>query len=178
MMPFLEDYRRTVILADMENVLGVPHQTIKKHADKLVASGILIEERKPKNIFYSLNTENQMVINYLSIAEKIRLEEALEKSILLKRLYEILSPIMGECKFLIFGSFAKDYKGEDMDVLALGNGKGIKEIAKNFEKTYGKRIHLIHTTKLLQKSLLKEVIKKHIILNNFEYFVRIFWESA
>ena len=90
MIPFLGDYTRNVILADIERELEVPHQTLKKHADLMVKTSILIEERKPRNILYRINRENSMVLNYLSTAEKIILEETLEKSMILKRLYEVL----------------------------------------------------------------------------------------
>lgn len=176
-MPFLSDYRRHVILADMERELGVPHQTLRKYATQLVRDGILLEERKPKNVVYSLNPENRMVLNYISSAEKVVLEDALEKSSLLKRLYEVLSPCMINTDFLVFGSFARDYKGNDIDLLAVGNGGKLKELVSKFEKTYGKNVHLLAIDRFPpNETMLRELLNKHVILNGFDIFIKKFWE--
>lgn len=179
LMPFLSDYRRHVILADMERELGVPHQTLRKYATELVKDGILLEERKPKNIVYSLNSENHMVLNYISSAEKVVLENALDKSSLLKRLYEVLSPYMIITDFMVFGSFAKSLEGKDIDFIVVGGNEKVERAKEEFEKTYGKHIHSIKLEKFPpDKTMLKELIKKHIMLNGFDMFVKSFWEFA
>lgn len=176
MIPFLGDYSRNVILADIERELDVSHQTLKKYADLLVKNGLLVEERKPRNILYRINTENSMVLNYLSTSEKIILEERLEKSMILKRLYEVLSPDMKDNIFLIFGSSVKGKIGEDIDLLACGTGE-ISDKITSFEKTYGKKIHLLQVPNLrIQKTLFNEIMKEHIIMNSFDYFIKSFWE--
>jgi predicted nucleotidyltransferase len=178
LIPFLGDYQRHVILADMERELGVPHQTLRKYAGPLVRGGILSEEQKPRNILYSINRENPMVLNYLSAAEKIVLEEALKKSTLLKRLYEMLSPCIGDVDILVFGSSAGGRAGEDIDLLAAG-GKSIREEASRFGKTYGKKIHLIQARSFRPgRALFSEIMKKHLIFSGFDAFIKSFWESA
>ena len=178
MIPFLRDYGRHLILADMERELGVSHQTLRKYADSLVKNGILLEEQKPRNVLYSLSRENPMVLNYLSAAEKIVLEEALERSTLLKRLYEMLSPHMAETSFLVFGSSAAGKTGEDIDLLALGR-RSVKETASKFGKTYGKKIHLVSARDFpAGGALSREIMKKHLILNGFDAFIKSFWESS
>jgi len=177
-IPFLGNHQRHLILADMERELKVPHQTIKKYADILVQGKILLKETKPKNILYSLNKENTMTLNYLTSAEKIVLEEALEKSILLKRLYEVLSPHIGENIFILFGSSAGGRIGEDIDLLSIGK-KNVKVTTTSFEKTFGKKIHLLSSKDFsIGKTLLKEVMKKHIIFSGFERSVQEFWEAT
>lgn len=177
-IPFLCNYQRHTILADLERELGVPHQTIKKYADILVKGKILLKETKPKNVLYSLNTENRMVMNYLASAEKIVLEEALDRSVLLKRLYEVLSPYMEDTTFILFGSSAGEGVGEDLDLLAIGR-KSAKDTAVEFEKTFGRRVHLVQSRDYpVGKTLLKEVIGKHIIFNDFERTIQIFWEAT
>jgi len=176
MIPFLGEYSRSVILADMEREVNVPHQTLKKYADLLVKDGILIEDKKPRNVLYRINHENSMVLNYLSTSEKIVLEETLEKTTLLKRLYELLSPNMIKTNFLIFGSSAKGRIGEDIDLLAVGKNN-VKGSLSSFEGAYGKKIHLLDVPNLtLQKTLFKEIMKDHLILNGFDSFIKSFWE--
>lgn len=178
LIPFLGDYQRHLILADMERELGVSHQTLRKYADSLTKKGIFVEEQKPRNVLYSINRENPMVLNYLSAAEKIVLEETLEKSMLLKRLYEMLSPYMGEVNLLVFGSSASGRTGEDIDLLAVGR-KSIKEPASRFEKTYGKKIHLVSSGDFpAGRTFFKEIMKKHLIFNGFDAFIKSFWVSA
>jgi len=177
LIPFLGDYQRHVILADLERELGVPHQTIKRYADMLVKAKILKEEEKPRNILYSLNNENRMVMNYLSSAEKIVLEESLEKAPLLKRLYEMLSSRMGDANFAVFGSSASSRIGKDMDLLAVGKGD-VKKTKTLFERTYGKRVHLISMKSMPKGALYREIRKKHIIFNGFDFFIKEFWESS
>jgi len=176
MIPFLGEYSRSVILADIEREVNVPHQTLKKYADLLVKNGILIEEKKPRNVLYRINHENPMVLNYLSTSEKIVLEQMIEKTTLLKRLYELLSPHMIKTNFLIFGSSAKGRIGEDIDLLAVGKDD-IKDSLSSFEGAYGKKIHLLDVPNLtLQKTLFKEIMKDHLILNGFDSFIKSFWE--
>lgn len=178
MIPFLLDYQRHAILADFERELGVSHQTLKKYADVLVRAGILVEERKPKNVVYSVNRENPMVLNYLSAAEKIVLEETLDKNVMLKRLYEFLSPKMGDVYFLIFGSSASIVVGVDIDMLMVGESS-IKDVATRFEKTYGKKIHLVASKDFhVSRALFREIMKKHVIFSGFDMFVKSFWESV
>ena len=176
MIPFLGDYHRRVILADMERELGVSHQTLKRYADMLVRAGVLIEERKPKNLMYSINRENAMVLNYISSAERILLEEAMEKEVLLKRLYEILSPYMTKKHFLVFGSSASGRAGEDIDLLVIGTGS-ISDAVSRFEKTYGKKVHLVASGDFsVSRALFVEIMKKHIIFNGFDAFIKSLWE--
>ncbi len=176
LIPFLGNYQRHVILADMEREIGVSHQVLKKYADMLVKKGILLEERKPKNIIYSINRENTMVLNYLSSAEGIVLEERLDQNMILKRFYEMLGEYIATIGILVFGSSAGGKIGEDIDVLAVGK-RSIKTITLKFEKTYGKRIHLIETGNMpAEKSFIKEIIKKHIIFSRFDMFIKHFWD--
>lgn len=176
LIPFLRDYTRHVILADMERELEIPHQTLVKYASELVKDGILFEERKPKNVIYRMNWENHMVLNYISSAEKAVLEDHLAKSSLLKRLYEKLSPFMLSTDFLVFGSFARDLGGGDIDLLAAGAGSGLKDVTSRFGETYGKKIHLIMPEKIpANEAMMRELMEKHIILSGFDMFVKSFW---
>lgn len=177
LIPFLSDYHRHVILADIERELDVPHQTVKKYTTQLVKNAILIEEKKPRNIIYSINRDNRMVLNYISSAEKLVLEQSLVKSRLLKRLYEVLSRDMTSNDILVFGSYAKNYSGADIDLLVVGKEEGIEETVLKFEKTYGKHVHLITIGKFPpDDTIMREILKKHIIFNGFDVFIKNFWE--
>ena len=76
-------------------------------------------------------------------------------------------------KALIFGSAAEEFQtANDVDVLIAGRGdaNGIRERGK----TLGKETHIIQVKTLAKVSpaLRSEVIKKHILINGTEEFVR------
>ncbi len=176
LFPYLSDYRRSLILADFEREIGKPHQTLKKYIDKLVDENVLRVEGRGKHRKYRLNEECYLLFHYLSISEKLMTHKFLKEETLLKRLYEIISPHMSDAKILVFGSYANKREGEDIDLLVVGerNEKMDKDL-KDFSETY-KHIHKIHVSGKdnLNKRFIKEVHKKHIILNGTDYFVRIF----
>ena len=183
MIPFLGDYSRSLILADLERELGVKHQTAKRYADMLVKNRILTEERKPKNLIYGINKGNTLVMSFISGAESIVRDDALRRSILLKRLYEMLSPYMMEAGFLVFGSSASGRVGEDIDLLVAldttsnTNLAGLRDSISRFEKTYGKKVHAVEVNNFgASAALIREIIKKHVIFNRFDAFTSWFWE--
>jgi len=178
LVPFLGDYQRSVLLAEMEREIGFSHQALKKYLALLVGKGILTEERKPKNLIYRINRGNAMVLHYIVAAERMALEEFLGRSQMLKRLYEMLSPCAGKTNVLVFGSSAKGVVGEDIDLLAIGKSPP-EDVVGRFEKTYGKKIHLIFLKSLPgNDAFSREVMKKHLIFSGFDSFVRYFWELS
>ncbi len=90
LLPYLRDYNRTLLLVDFEKELKIKHQTISKYIKELINNKILKKEKRDKNSSYSLNFKNPLIPDYLSISEKMRNFVLLDKSMLLKRLYEQL----------------------------------------------------------------------------------------
>ncbi|MFH0870665.1 MAG: hypothetical protein V1866_06445 [archaeon] len=173
---YLNDLRKKVSLSEFEKHFKTPHQTIKKHLAVLVSSRILLEEKKARFRFYSLNLKNPLLVEYLSICEKERLFALLEKSTLINRLYQLASGSLKNA--LIFGSAttSKDY--DDIDLLALTKDGRLKAELKQFENTYGKKVHLIQTgEKDLTPAFLEEIKQKHIILNNHDYIIRVIYKN-
>lgn len=174
--PFLNDYRRSMILSDFERELDKPHQTLKKYIEDLVEDGIFREEKRKKHSTYRLNLENPYIFDYLSVSEKLRTGEFLGENLLIKRLYEKVHPFFLEASFLIFGSYAVGRGGNDIDLLILGElDRRLKEVLKEFGKTY-KDVHKVHVERKedLDRSFVKELLKKHVIFNDSDRFVRIF----
>ena len=80
--------------------------------------------------------------------------------------------------FIIFGSAVnKIQPGSDIDLLVIGK-QNITKYIDDFEKIYNKKIHKIQINKLndLTLTLVKEIYKKHLILNNTEEVIRFFGE--
>ncbi len=166
---FLEDYSRRVYLREIADELKKPHQTVKPYIKELVRKNILSEKKHGKFLEYALNFKNKLIYDYLTIAEKEKTQEFIEDNPLASILYEKLSSFFGDNTFIIFGSSVNGIKkGNDLDLFVIG--KNVKDEIKEFEDIYSKKIHLIHAKTLKEVSLtfIKEVYKKHIILNNTE----------
>ena len=177
LLPYLNNYRRYLLLRDFEQELSKPHQSLKKYIEALNKDNVLIEEGKKKNSTYYLNLENSLTYDYISISEKIRLKIALDKSSILKRMYEILSEFFKTNDFLVFGSFAKNLAGNDIYLLAIGKeNNSLNDAIKKFSSAYGRKIHLIQTNKIsgIDNALAKELYSKHIFLNSSDSFIKFF----
>jgi predicted nucleotidyltransferase len=170
---FLSDYSRRIYLGELADELKKPHQTVKPYIRELVRKNILSEKKHGKFLEYALNFKNKLIYDYLTIAEKEKTREFIEYNPLVSILYEKLSPFFKDSTFIIFGSSVKGMKkGSDLDLFVIG--KNVKEEIKEFQEVYSKKIHLIHAKTLKEVSLtfIKEVYKKHIILNNTETVLR------
>jgi len=85
----------------------------------------------------------------------------------------------------LFGSFAlgTNTKESDIDLIYIGEiNNNEKEIIKSLGKVYNKEIHLtIMSLKEFkeqlhkQNSLIKEIIKNHIILYNHDFLINGLW---
>lgn len=176
---YANDYGRKYYLREIAALLKKPHQTIKPYIEKLVKDGILTKDKRRSIIEYGLNFKQKRIYDYLVIAEKERLMEKLEEEVLLKILYEKLFPYFANTTFLIFGSSVnKIEKGSDIDLLIIGR-TNISKIFNEFQEVYNKKIHKVQVTNFskLTPALIKEIYKKHLILNNTEQIIRFFVEQ-
>ena len=66
-------------------------------------------------------------------------------------------------------------KGSDLDLLMIGSAN-ITNLITEFQEVYNKKIHLIKTNNIhtVTPALIREIHKKHLILNNTEKIVRFF----
>ena len=178
LMQFVNDYNRRYYLREISSLLKKPHQTIKPHIEKLVKERILIREERKNLVEYHLNFNNKQLYDYLIIAEKGKTINKLKEEPLLMTLYDKISPFFKENCFILFGSSTeKIQKGSDIDLLIIGKGK-IGEILDEFEDIYNKKVHKIQINNLkeMSDSFVKEIYKKHIIINNTERIINFFGE--
>lgn len=176
LFPYLHDYQRSLILADFEKELERPHQTLKRYVEELVEEDILYVEERERYSSYRLNLENPFVFQYLSISEKLNTHEVLGESNLIRRLYEKTAPFFLQASFLVFGSYGVGREGNDVDLLLVGRKpEALEEALDEFGETY-KEVHTNHieSEEELNPSFKKELLKKHIIFNGSDHFVRIF----
>lgn len=170
---FLEDISKSVSLSEFARHFKKPHQTIKTHLKNLVDEKILIMDKRERFLFYRLNTDNPLTYEYIIMCEKERMIIFL-KNELFNRLYLALVPF--NSPMLVFGSAVVDSKYGDIDLLVLSKNDAIRNVVKRFSLTYSVKIHLLLTSeKDLTRTFIKELQKKHIILNGHEYFVKLMY---
>ncbi|MCD4759732.1 nucleotidyltransferase domain-containing protein [archaeon] len=176
---FTNDYNKKYYLRELATILKKPHQTIKPYLEELTKEKILIKIKRKNIVDYSLNFQNKKTPAYLAIAEKEKLIERLQEDTLLNTFFEKISPFFKNNTLLIFGSSVDKIKKEsDIDLLVIGPSN-MNKIIHEFEEIYNKKIHKVQINNLnkLNETLIREIYKKHLILNNTEQIVRFFGEE-
>ena len=176
---FANNYEKRYYLREIASLLKKPHQTVKPYVESLTKERILIKNQRKNIVEYTLNFNNNQLIDYLVIAEKERLIKRLNEDTLLKTFLEKISAYFIKNTFLIFGSSTeKIQRSSDIDLLIIGNvnKSRIEKSISEFEKIYNKKIHKVQISDLskLTHALTKEIYKKHLIFNNTEQIVRFF----
>ena len=175
---YLADYSKRYYLREMAILLKKPHQTIKPYINLLVKENILLKNERMNITEYNLNFNNKRIYDYLTIAEKEKLNKRLEEDSILRILFEKLSSFFRNSTFIIFGSTVnKIQPNSDIDLVIIGK-QNINKVINDFEEIYNKKIHKVQINKLdnLTITLIKEIYKKHLILNNTEEVIRFFGE--
>ena len=167
----------------MAKLIGKSHVSLLPHLRKFEKDKILTAKNIGRSRVYSLNMENNQVREFLSLSEKKRTIEFLNKEFLIKKLYNEFINLQG-C-LILFGSYASEThtKESDIDLFYIGNiKKNEKSSIKDFGRMYNRKVHLTNMTLkqfkeqlFEQNPLIKEVVKSHIILYNHDIFINEVW---
>ena len=168
----------------MAKLIGKSHVSLLPHLRKFEKDKILTAKNIGRSRVYSLNMENNQVREFLSLSEKKRTIEFLNKEFLIKKLYNEFINLQG-C-LILFGSYASEThtKESDIDLFYIGNiKKNEKSSIKDFGRMYNRKVHLTNMTLkqfkeqlFEQNPLIKEVVKSHIILYNHDIFINEVWK--
>jgi predicted nucleotidyltransferase len=147
--------------------LNESHSTILRKLNKLMIENVLGYriEGKNKVFFFKKNLQAK---NYVFNAERHKLIELLKKYPELDAIMEDISKAGKEPLIIIFGSYAKFVakKNSDIDLFVETRNSAVKEHLES--------IHSRIKVKLgdfdLSSSLIKEIIKNHVILRGVEEF--------
>jgi len=175
------DYLSQFHIRQMAKLIGKSHVSLLPYLKELEKSKVLISKEVGKSKVFSLNLGNNQVREFLSVAEKKKSLELLDKEIFIKKIYDEFVKLDLTGSLVLFGSYASKTHTEesDVDLLYLGDlkerdSKKIKEIGK----IYKKEIHFISMNfKQFREQLskqgafAKEVIGNHIVLYNQDLFV-------
>ena len=171
--PFLTT-REFLHLADISRILKEPHPTVRKYLNYFEKKGILKKQIKGRLTLYKLDIDCQNLIDYLVIVEKEILLKRCEKDLLLNEIVFNLHENLSETDVLIFGSATENTKkAKDIDILVTGKWNAENKL-NDIEKKLNIKFHLINVPNLtsINKTLKKEIIKKHLIINGSEKIIK------
>ncbi len=184
--PFLADYRTGFHARQAAALLKMSHSTAALALGKLERKNILRSEQEGRNKKYYLNLDNFLTKSYIMNAESMMAVKYFERRFIFKKMFSELADVIRETPVILFGSYAKEShsRGSDMDILILADNEK-KEVAKALEKFGERNGKMMHVQKISRKgfekglmerdTLVLEVVKNHIILNNIPVIVDILW---
>lgn len=187
LQPFCVDYRARFHVRQIAALLKMNHATAALALKRLESRNILKSEQEGRNKKYWLNLDNPSAEQYVKSMENARTAVFLENHFIFKKMVGELTPaIFRETPIILFGSYAKGSynKESDIDILIIKdrNGEKIIKPLSEFGMRHGKKIQTQEMTQddlengLRQKdTLVLEVVKNHIILNNSDKIVNILW---
>ena len=185
LQPFCADYRARFHVRQMAALLKMNHATAALALKKLESKNVLKSEQEGRNKKYFLNLDNPSAEQYIKNMENARTLVFLEDNFMFKKMAGELAPVFRETPIMLFGSYVKgNYNKEsDIDILIIKdrNGKIIKSLS-GFGTRHGKAVQ---TQRMTQDSfekglrerdtLVLEIVKNHIILNNSDTIVNMLW---
>lgn len=182
---FRSNYLAQFHVREMAKLTKKSHVTLLPHLKALEKDKILISKTVGKNKVYSLNFENIITKNYLTLSETVETISFLEQIFLIKKIIKEIFNLNLSGTIILFGSYAKRTFKEDSDIdlfyLGQITDKEIQNI-KKIGKTYGKTINVKKSTlKNFELGLRKkepliiEIVKNHVILQNPEQLINALW---
>jgi len=165
-------------LADISRKLNSSHTTIRQYLNYFEKKNIIIKEIKGRLTMYKPNYANPLIIDYFTIVEKYRLIKKCKEDLLMKEIVTFLHEISKNNSVVLFGSFVNNSKkANDIDILVVGKVNFDK--IKLFEKKFGINFHIINIKSMgeITISLKKEIIDKHLIIENSEGVIKWMLEN-
>ena len=182
---FKSNYLGQFHVREMAKLIKKSHVTLLPHLKALEKDKIIYAKTIGKNKVYSINFENIITKNYLTLSETVETTAFLEQIFLIKKVTKEVFNLNLTGTLILFGSYAKRTFQDDSDIdffyLGRISDKEIQDI-RNIGKVYGKAINVKKSTLrnfesgLRKKDpLIIEIVKSHIILQNPEQFVNALW---
>lgn len=185
---YTSDYSAKIHVREISRMVKASHRTVSSILSRLESRGIMRREQVGRSTQYSLNFENTITKDYIKAAESFWKIRFLEKHFTIKKLIGEISNDLKNTPLILFGSYAKgrETKESDIDILIVKTGEeklAAKKISE-FAETYKINIQLQKASPenfeagvKERDNLVVEIMKSHIILNNADFFVDIFWRN-
>jgi len=182
---FKSNYLGQFHVREMAKLIKKSHVTLLPHLKALEKDKIIYAKTIGKNKVYSINFENIITKNYLTLSETVETTAFLEQIFLIKKITKEIFNLNLSGTIMLFGSYAKKTFQEDSDIDLFYLGQITDKEIQNMKalgKIYGKTINVKKSilknfeSGLRKKDpLITEIIKNHIILQNPEQFVNALW---
>lgn len=163
---FTYNYKKKRYSTQIAKELNMPNRTVTRKLDIASKQNLIKYIREGKNKLYYLDLKQEKTFQILIMLESYKAIKYATKNPKISLMIEKYEPK------IIFGSNAKFEKGKDLDIVFF------KE-----QKLDDEYIHAQYTTKnefkkqLIKKETLHlEIANKHIILSDYDYFVKLFIE--
>ena len=169
---FLEDYDIRLTGSQIAKEKMLNQKSVSNVLIEYEKENILKSVTQGRNKLYYLNFDNKEIVkNFILSVENLRTIEFLKKNTLVKEISsKIYKFIKGSA--VIFGSYAKNTqkKDSDVDLLIIGkvNEKEIDKISEIYKIDINLKVYP-NINKI--DTLIKEVIKNHIIIKDGETFI-------
>ena len=166
----------------------IPYMTLNRIIKKFERQNLVITKKIGKSIVCSLNKNNSITKQHLTLASEAYKSYFLERSPLIKKMYKIIKENEAkEFSAILFGSYAKgkEQKHSDVDIAFISNfkqeAKNIQSEFKAIEQIYDIEINVMIFTEKQFSDMLKtkgenvgkQILKNHVVLHNPELFWNI-----
>ena len=173
---FTNGFDREYYIREVEKLLKISPRTAQLILEDLENKGIIESKIKGKIKSYKLRV-NELSKRYLTFVEQYKSIAFIERNLLVKEVIEKI------CQFIdgigiIFGSYAKgtSNKESDLDIFIAGDyeREGIKKVSRNLGIEISVKCYPLKTFEknINQDTLLKEVLKNHVVFINTELFIQ------
>tara|TARA_Y100000310_G_scaffold194628_1_gene194623 strand:+ start:1748 stop:2389 length:642 start_codon:yes stop_codon:yes gene_type:complete len=192
---YLADYKIEFHVREIARRLDFNHRTVLLVLQKLEEKNVLNSKLIGRNKVYSLNTDNVVTREYITSAEIARKVDLLDREFLFKKLVQEILLDVEYLPVVLFGSYAKgnETKQSDIDIIIFMDQsfytrqkeKKIQKRILAFASKYRKKIQIQKGSRsdfekgLREKDpLVMEIVKDHVILNNYQFFIGMLWRYA
>lgn len=174
---FTNGFDREYYIREVGKLLKISPRTAQLILGDLENKGVLESKTKGKIRVYTLK-RNSLCQMYIALVEQHKTITFLEKNLIIREIIEKINPFIKGIG-IIFGSYAKGTANKDSDLDIFVAGEYSKEEIKKASKTYGIEISIkCYPLKTFEKNLandtlLKEILKNHVVFLNSEQFTRM-----
>ena len=151
----------------LAKMVNQPHANISRTMKGLLKKNVVDFKFEGKNKLFKLK-KGLEALNYVYLAEHYKLLKLFEKYPFLSILTESTVSKIDEKLILIFGSFAKftAKKDSDIDVFIETTKRKVKSEVENINSRLSVKIGKFEKN----NSLIKEIVKDHVIVRGVEYY--------
>ena len=167
--PFLTS-REQLHLLDISRRMGENHATVRKYLNDFEKLGLLKKTNKGRLTMYEVNFDFSLWVDFIAAAEKDKLIRKCIANLLFREFVSELHKLTSKV-LIIFGSASNNFKDAgDVDIISLDKKLSVQEIGKKFDLDI--HLHYVSSLKEISKTMKREILKKHLIINGSEEVVK------